>query len=343
MNCRISGCGTAGVHVNPGLGGVPAVFVSGTTLADCVDGLEVINGTVSVTGSTLSQNSGNGVAVSGGTFNNIRNTFNQNGQDISRSGGTVNSFNNFMQSGINVATTSPVQTIQAGGTATYSITVNPPPGGFASPLTFSCSGLPTRLTGSFSPATAPAGTSPVSTVLTIQAAATAGVPLATASLPPSERAEGTSGRPEGTASAAVLVCVGGWLLMRRRVAAPTWSALPGGPSPERRGLPALVLGLVLLAGCGGGDGTAQSSSTPTTTTATVSATTASPSPSPTVLPTGSPTVSPSPTVTTSPTATPAPTVTPSPSPTLPKGAVTFTVTARSGTQSATQTLTVNVQ
>jgi hypothetical protein len=62
------------------------------------------------------------------------------------------------------------QTISAGGTATFTIVVNPN-GVVTSPITFSATGLPPGATSTFSPATLIPGSSATSTTLTIQTAA----------------------------------------------------------------------------------------------------------------------------------------------------------------------------
>jgi sugar lactone lactonase YvrE len=80
------------------------------------------------------------------------------------------------------------QTISAGGSATYTITVTPENGSFNNAVTFAVSGLPAGATGTFQPTSVTPGSSPANSTLTIQtgsvqtAAAKAGWPLAVPAL-----------------------------------------------------------------------------------------------------------------------------------------------------------------
>ena len=75
------------------------------------------------------------------------------------------------------------QTIAAGGSATYTITVTPENGSFSNAVTFAVSGLPTGATGTFQPTSVTPGGAAATSTLTIQtgavqtAAAKAGWPL----------------------------------------------------------------------------------------------------------------------------------------------------------------------
>ncbi len=131
------------------------------------------------------------------------------------------------------------QTISPGGTATYSITLNPSAAGPT--ITLSClqSSLPPGATCSFAPATITPGPSPAPSTLTIK------VPSGAASL---NKRNGT--RPLYFALAFVplagLLFVGAGLRSMRR----SWLLLAG-----------LVISLLLLNACGGGGGNSGSGST----------------------------------------------------------------------------------
>ncbi len=72
------------------------------------------------------------------------------------------------------------ESVTAGQSATYAIQVNPQYGSFDSPITFTCSGLPSKCTASFSSASVTPGASAATTTLTLATRASAG--SATASL-----------------------------------------------------------------------------------------------------------------------------------------------------------------
>ena len=72
-----------------------------------------------------------------------------------------------------VTSTSGAQTIQPGGTATYTITVTPQNGSFSNAVALSVSGLPTGATGTFAPPSVTPGSAPASSTLTIQMPSTA--------------------------------------------------------------------------------------------------------------------------------------------------------------------------
>ena len=60
------------------------------------------------------------------------------------------------------------QTISAGDSATYTITVTPENGAFNNAVTFAVSGLPSGTTATFQPTSVTPGSSPASSTLTIQ-------------------------------------------------------------------------------------------------------------------------------------------------------------------------------
>jgi presenilin-like A22 family membrane protease len=72
-----------------------------------------------------------------------------------------------------VSSSTPAQTIQAGGTAQYSITITAQNGTYSNPVTFSASGLPSGATATFMPSSVTPGSSSVTSQLSIQTAATA--------------------------------------------------------------------------------------------------------------------------------------------------------------------------
>jgi len=72
------------------------------------------------------------------------------------------------------------KSVTAGQSATYTIQVTPQYGAFDSPITFSCTGLPSKCTASFSPASVTPGASATTTTLTLTTKASSGA--ATASL-----------------------------------------------------------------------------------------------------------------------------------------------------------------
>jgi hypothetical protein len=67
-----------------------------------------------------------------------------------------------------VSSSSGAQTIQPGGTATYTITVTPQDGAFSNAIALSASGLPTGATSTFSPPSLTPGSSAATSTLTIQ-------------------------------------------------------------------------------------------------------------------------------------------------------------------------------
>ncbi|HEX4319689.1 MAG TPA: choice-of-anchor D domain-containing protein [Acidobacteriaceae bacterium] len=70
-----------------------------------------------------------------------------------------------------VSSSTPAQTIQAGGTAQYSITVTAQNGTYSNPVTFSASGLPSGATATFTPSSVTPGSSSATSQLSIQTAA----------------------------------------------------------------------------------------------------------------------------------------------------------------------------
>ena len=128
------------------------------------------------------------------------------------------------------------------GTATLSVTAQ---NGFASATTFTCSGLPTGATCSFSPATVtPSGATPATSTLTVSAASTSAQNTHPGSLP---------GKFPGGATLAIALCFLGY---KKRRHFPTLLILA-----------TAVIGVTALTGCGG-----SSKPKATTTTVTVVAT-----------------------------------------------------------------------
>jgi hypothetical protein len=74
-----------------------------------------------------------------------------------------------------VASTTPSQSVTAGGSAVYPITVADVGSAFTSAVTLSVSGLPTGATGSFNPASVTPGSTSASSTLTVTIPATASV------------------------------------------------------------------------------------------------------------------------------------------------------------------------
>ena len=83
-------------------------------------------------------------------------------------------------SSFTTAANPPSVTVTAGQSATYTIQLTPQYGTFDSPITFSCTGLPSKCTATFSPVSVTPGASAATTTLTLATRASAG--LATASL-----------------------------------------------------------------------------------------------------------------------------------------------------------------
>jgi N-acetylneuraminic acid mutarotase len=146
-------------------------------------------------------------------------------------------------SGFTIAPSATSLTVAPGQSASVSISVTPL-NGFNAAVSFSCSGLPTGASCTFSPATVIPSGGPVSTTVTISA------PAATAALP---------AFPELPPSVLVLSLGGLWWKRRRR-----W--LSGCM------LVVFVAGLSLLNGCGGGSSTSAPANPPVTSAVTVTAT-----------------------------------------------------------------------
>jgi hypothetical protein len=72
-----------------------------------------------------------------------------------------------------VTATPSSQTVQSGGSTTYTVTVSSSGGTFSSPAALTVSGLPTGATGSFSPASVTPGSTSANSTLTVQTATTA--------------------------------------------------------------------------------------------------------------------------------------------------------------------------
>lgn len=199
QDCDISGFTTNGIDINPTTPnarvvvsntfistGATGVKISGANVANVsLDNVQISNtanaidllaGTADVSNSVITQNSGVGLFAEGGTMSSINNVVNGNGQDVRFTGGVVNTFNNAGPVGISLTQDSTTQTVSAGQSATYNLTVAPPPGGFTGAVSFATVGLPSGLTASFTPATLPAGTgtTPVKmTIAPVQSGATA--------------------------------------------------------------------------------------------------------------------------------------------------------------------------
>jgi hypothetical protein len=71
-----------------------------------------------------------------------------------------------------VSSNSGAQTVQAGGTATYTITVTAQNGNFSNAVALSATGLPTGATGIFSPPSVTPGSASATSTLSIQTAST---------------------------------------------------------------------------------------------------------------------------------------------------------------------------
>jgi hypothetical protein len=150
-------------------------------------------------------------------------------------------------SGFTIAPSATSLTVAPGQSGSVTISVTPL-NGFNAAVSFSCSGLPTGASCSFSPATVTPSGGPVSTTVTITA------PSATAALP-------TGPAPLLPPSVLVLSLGGLWWKMRRR-----WLSLCV--------LVAFAAGLCLLNGCGGGSSSGAPANTtpPATSAVTVTAT-----------------------------------------------------------------------
>jgi hypothetical protein len=150
-------------------------------------------------------------------------------------------------SGFTIAPSATSLTVAPGQSASVTISVTPL-NGFNAAVSFSCSGLPTGASCSFSPATVTPSGGPVSTTVTITA------PSATAALP-------TGPAPLLPPSVLVLSLGGLWWKKRRR-----WLSLYM--------LVVFAAGLSLLNGCGGGSSSGAPANTtpPATSAVTVTAT-----------------------------------------------------------------------
>jgi hypothetical protein len=70
---------------------------------------------------------------------------------------------------------SPTQTVTAGGSAVYDLTLAPAGSSFTAPITLSATGMPAGATYTFAPATVTPGSAAASTVLTVNTAASTAV------------------------------------------------------------------------------------------------------------------------------------------------------------------------
>jgi len=88
-------------------------------------------------------------------------------------GGTSNAIS-FPVAGFILGVPSPMVTVTAGQSASFTVYVGSQYGSFDSAVTFDCSGLPSRCAAFFSPASVTPGTSPVTTTLTLSTQASSG-------------------------------------------------------------------------------------------------------------------------------------------------------------------------
>ena len=143
-----------------------------------------------------------------------------------------------------VSTSVDAVTVKAGNPATYSLTVSPVAGSFPNPVSLSCSGLPSKATCTFSPATVTPGTKAASVTLTVNTSAAA--------------ADKSPAIPSPTRPATALMMqiqgfgVFGMLFARskkrsKRIAIFVLLAV-------------LVLGMLFMSGCAGGTGIASQGS-----------------------------------------------------------------------------------
>jgi hypothetical protein len=146
-------------------------------------------------------------------------------------GGGVSNLASFTVTSYTLGATPMSQTVSAGQSASYNLTVAPQQGAFNAPVSFACSGLPGRTSCSFSPSSVTPGSNPASAMLTIATTAPS-----TAQAPP----------PSGALYALWLGLLGLALLP-----AATARRRPRRGRAAATALTALLLLLALLAACGG--------------------------------------------------------------------------------------------
>lgn len=267
-------------------------------------------------------NTANAVQVSSGTAYINNSLVSQNSQAaFVASGGTINSSNNVLADNgqnvsvsgsgavntptIGVVTNTTSNIISVGQTATFKFTIIPQTGTFSAPVTFSCVGLPAGLTCTFTPPSVPAGAGATQVTMTISptTSSSSAVPFYLPTPPPT--------------MLLMLALVAAWLTVTRgtkRMPSLRTAVVPLG----------VFVALAALAGCGG-----SSSSNNITAISTGTGVRASASPSP------------SPSASTSPNASPSPSPSPNTSPV--SGKFVFTLITSSGSNSVSQTFSLNVQ
>lgn len=141
------------------------------------------------------------------------------------------------------------ETVQAGNSATYTLTASAVGGSFSHGIKFACGGLPTNATCSFSPSTVTPETGKATTTLTIAVGST------TASNVPADRSHEY---PMGYAwmqlqgLGALGIVLTQWKKSSRKIAIILLTAV-------------LIIGMLVMTGCAGGTGIAPNNSSPTTT------------------------------------------------------------------------------
>jgi len=145
----------------------------------------------------------------------------------------------FSVSGFTVASTPTSATVTAGQSATYTIQLTPQFGSFDSAVTFSCTGLPSKCTASFSPASVMPGANAATTNLTLTTKAPSGGGMGTVF--------GSTGLVPPAAGGGLLVLA---LLLVPQMA----HSLRRRTTRRWVAAGALICLMVLIAGCGGGGG-----------------------------------------------------------------------------------------
>jgi hypothetical protein len=163
-------------------------------------------------------------------------------------GGATNALT-LQVSGFTTAASPSSKTVTAGQSATYAIQVTPQNGAFDAPIAFTCTGLPSKCTATFSPADVTPGAAAATTTLTLTTKASAD--LSTVSL---GGAAGV-GTPILGSLALVLSLLLAWTFHSR---------LPGRTRRRWLAACALLALIVLIGGCssGGGDDDHQYTGTP---------------------------------------------------------------------------------
>jgi len=252
---------------------VSGQIVTLTAVVSGTSGSTVPTGTVTFLDGTTSL--GTGTLNSSGQATYAASTLAVGAHSITAAYGGDTNFAASTSSAVSVTVTAPVPadfsislspataSVSPGSTATSTVSIAPS-GGFNSPVSFACSGLPVYSTCSFAPATVtPSGTAAASTTLTLA------TNVATASIRGSNQPNGR--RPVGgeTSLALVLLGLSGLASQRRKWSSFRWRTL----------LSVLLVAVVAAAvvACGGGGsssgGNTTSTATPAgTSTVTVTAT-----------------------------------------------------------------------